>query len=116
MSIQIQVRNKVAVNLTPEEFIVCGNSGYTIEFLFDDRWSAEKGKTARFTYRKGGKNHFEDVSFSGTMVNVPVLSDVDRVLVGVYAGNVIATTPAEIECKKSVLCMVGMHDFFKGGK
>jgi hypothetical protein len=114
VSIKIQVRNKVAVNLTPEEVIVCGNSGYTVEFFFDDRWASEEVKTARFVCRKNGEDQFEDVSFSGTIVDVPVLSDVSRVLVGVYAGDVIATTPAEIKCKESILCSSGVFDFSRG--
>lgn len=108
MSIQIQVRNKVAVNLTPEEVIVCGNSGYEVEFAFDAEWASEAVKTARFVYRKGGQNHYIDVEFSGTRVKAPVLSNIKYVLVGVYAGDLITTTPAAIECEKSILCGSGI--------
>lgn len=110
MSIQIQVRNKVAVNLTPEEVIVCGNSGYVVEFLFDDEWASEAVKTARFVYRRGGQNYFDDVVFSGTTVNAPVLSNINYVLVGVYEGDLITTTPAVVECEKSILCGSGKHE------
>ena len=110
MSIQIQVRDKVAVNLTPEKVIVCGNSGYEVEFLFDDEWASEAVKTARFVYRKGGQNYFDDVVFSGTTVKAPVLSNINYVLVGVYAGDIITTTPAAVECDKSILCGSGMHE------
>lgn len=112
MSIQIQIRDKVAVNLTPEEIIVCGNSGYVVEFSFDDEWSAEAVKTARFVYRKNGKNYYEDVPFSGSSLKAPVLSDINYVLVGVYAGNLITTTPAVITCEKSILCGSGKHEEF----
>lgn len=107
MSIQIQVRNKVAVNLTPEEVIVCGNSGYEVEFSFDDEWASEVEKTARFVYRKGGQNHYIDVEFSGAIVKAPVLSNIKYVMVGVYAGDLITTTPAVVECEKSILCGSG---------
>lgn len=109
MSIRIQVRNKVAVNLTPEEVIVCGNSGYEVEFSFDEEWASEAVKTARFVYRKGGQNYFDDVVFTGTTVEAPVLSGINNVLVGVYAGDLITTTPAVVECDKSILCGSGTH-------
>lgn len=109
MSIQIQVRNKVAVNLTPEKVIVCGNSGYELEFLFDEEWASETVKTARFVYRKGGQNYYDEVVFSGNTVNAPVLSGINSVLVGVYAGDLITTTPAVVECDKSILCGSGTH-------
>lgn len=109
MSIQIQVRNKIAVNLTPEKVIVCGNSGYELEFLFDEEWESEEVKTARFVYRKGGQNYFDDVVFTGTTVNAPVLSGITSVLVGVYAGDLITSTPAVVECDKSILCGSGTH-------
>lgn len=109
MSIQIQVRNKVAVNLTPEEVIICGNSGYTLEFLFDDEWASETVKTARFVYRKGGQNYYEDVAFSGNTATAPVLSNINYVLVGVYTGDLITSTPAVVACDKSILCGSGTH-------
>lgn len=109
MSLKIQVTNKVAVNMTPENFIVCGNSGYVVEFLFDEEWQSKSVKTARFVYRKGGKNYFEDVVFTGNTANVPVLSNIEYVLVGVYAGDLITTTPAVVECSKSILCGSGKN-------
>lgn len=109
MSIQIQVREKVAINLTPEEVIVCGNNGYEVEFLFDDEWASETVKTARFVYRNGGQNYFDEVVFSGNTVKAPVLSNINYVLVGVYAGDLITTTPAVVECDKSILCGSGTH-------
>lgn len=109
MSIQIQVRNKVAVNLTPEEFIVCGNSGYVIEFDFDSEWAGETVRTARFVYRKGGQNFYKEVPFTGTTVKAPVLSGINHVLVGAYAGDLRTTTPAVVECEKSILCGSGTH-------
>lgn len=109
MDIQIQVRNKVAVNLTPENVIVCGNSGYVIAFNFDEEWENEVVKTARFVYRKDGKNFYEEIAFSGSSVSVPVLSGIHHVLVGVYAGNLRTTTPAFVECDKSILCGGGVH-------
>lgn len=91
--------------------IVCGNSDYTITFTFDDEWSAEAVKTARFVYNRAGKRLYQDVVFSGDTIAVPVLSNVSFVLVGVYAGDLRTTTPAIIGCEKSILCGGGStHD------
>lgn len=87
--------------------IVCGNSDYTIAFDFDSDWNLTGPKTARFVYVKGGKVQHEDKVFSGDTVNVPVLSDVSFVDVGVFAGDLCTTTPARIRCKKSILCGSG---------
>lgn len=109
MIIKIQVQKKVAVNLTPEKAIVCNNNGYTVQFTFDNEWSNDTVKTARFAYRKGGQNYYEDVTFSGTTVKAPALSNINYVLIGVYASNIRTTTPAIVECAKSILCGAGTH-------
>ena len=109
MNLSVIVKNKIATLATPE-IIVCGNSDYTITFTFDDEWSEEAIKTARFAYRRGGENRFEDVVFTGNTVEVPVLSNITAVLVGVYAGELRTTTPAVISCEKSILCGGGTHD------
>jgi hypothetical protein len=109
MNILASVKNKIVTLVTPAS-IVCGNSDYTITFTFDDEWSAEAIKTARFVYRRGGENKWEDVVFNGNTVKVPVLRDITMVLVGVYAGELRTTMPAVINCEKSILCGGGSHD------
>lgn len=101
--IQVKVENKVASNMGAP-VIICGNSDYTVTFTFDAEWATMDIKTARFVYRRGDAFRFIDVVFSGRVVAVPVLSDVDEVLLGVYAGELHTTTPTRIPCKRSILC------------
>lgn len=104
--IRIDVKGKVAV-VRGTACIVCGNSDYLMRFSFDEAWDAHNEKTARFVYRKlDGVHHF-DKPFTGTDLFVPKLSGVDSVLVGVYAGDLVTTTPATIPCKRSILCDSG---------
>lgn len=84
--------------------IVCGNSGYTIQFAFDAEWDAHTEKVARFVYYQKGAMRAIDVPFSGNTARVPILSGITEVEVGVYAGDLQTTTPARIPCEKSILC------------
>ena len=103
-TINIAVADKIATNMSPGVSIVCGNSDYAITFTLDSEWNSLVPRTARFVYYKDGKSTFQDVEFSGNTVAVPVLYGVDHVLVGVYAGNLHATTPAKVPCDRSILC------------
>lgn len=103
MDIQVKVANKVA-SVIGSPVIVCGNSDYNISFDFDTEWEGLTVKTARFVYKKDGALQFSDVVFSGTVAAVPVLSGIDEVYLGVYAGELHTTTPARILCKQSILC------------
>ena len=92
--VNIAVRNKIARTDEEQAQIVCGNSDYTIKFDFDEEWSAETVKTARFIFASNGK--YIDVQFSGDECHMPVISDTTSVLVGVFAGNLCTTTGALI--------------------
>ena len=100
----IKVVNKVATNATPNVPIVCGNSTYNVTFDFDEEWAAEDTRVARFVFYKGRKSYFKEQTFSGNTVNVPILSGIDYVLVGVYSGELSTTTPARVICRRSILC------------
>lgn len=103
MNIKIQVANKLAkVEGSPS--IVCGNSDYSIDFTFDAEWEGEAVKTARFVYVQNGTAKYQDISFTGSAVKVPVLSNTREVKVGVFAGDLQTTTPARIRCEPSILC------------
>lgn len=109
MIIDIDITDKrPTVEATP--VIVCGNSDYTIRFTFDEEWGALVAKTARFVYRRAGKTEHQDVPFVGDTVAVPVLSDVNEVYIGLYAGNLCTTTPARIPCDRSILCGSTVHE------
>lgn len=103
--LNITVTNKKATFLTRQGDIVCGNSDYRVRFTFDSEWDGHDAKVARFIW--GG--HFTDVEFSGTEVDVPVISGATEVKVGVYTegDGPHTTTSATIPATPSVLCEGG---------
>lgn len=106
MIIKINVANKrPTVDGTP--IIVCGNNDYQIQFTFDAEWDNSLMKTARFAWRKGGKQLYIDVPFTGDAVDVPMLTEVRFVYVGVYTDHLQTTTPARIACEYSIRCNSG---------
>lgn len=105
-NIKITVMNRRAI-LEGSPVIICGNSGYTVTFSFDDEWDLTGVRTARFVYIKAGEVRHEDKVFEGNVVDVPILADVSFVKVGVFAGDLCTTTPARINCESSILCGSG---------
>lgn len=109
MLIKIDITKKhPTVDGTP--LIVCGNSGYRIQFTFDEEWADLEYKTARFVFWKAGKAHYIDVPFSGDTVDAPVLSGISYVLVGVYTDFLRTSTPAKIPCEYSIRCNPGENE------
>lgn len=105
MTIKISITDKrPTVNGSP--VIICGNSDYVIEFTFDAEWDDLPTKTARFRWATPQGPQHADVSFTGSTVGVPVLSGVREVEVGVFGGNLHATTPATIPCEYSARCEI----------
>ena len=103
----ISVKDKIA-KYDGSEVIVCGNSDYTLTFSLDEEWLENDVKTARFIWKTdGGAYEYEDKVFSGDTVEVPILRNVDFVYIGLYAGNLITTTAARINCKRSATCSTG---------
>lgn len=101
MLLHIDIVNKVATYRKRDGDIVCGNSNYQIQFAFDSEWDAHDTKTARFIWN----GDYTDVEFAGDTCDVPVINNATQVSVGVYAGELATTTPAEIGCKLSILCL-----------
>ena len=101
---RITVKNKIATG--DGAVLVCGNSDYIAEFVFDDEWGAYPIKTARFIYG----DRYRDMVFEGNTCAVPVLRDTTVLRVGVYAGDLHTTTPAYFDCEKSILCPDPVHD------
>lgn len=104
--ISVSIKDRYALT-EGSPVLVCGNSDYFIKFSFDEEWDAYEAKTARFIYTRAGKVRYQDVVFTGDTVQVPVLSMVQAVQVGVFAGNLRTTTPARIPCRFSVRCGTG---------
>ena len=101
MLLHIDVANKVATYRRRDGDIVCGNSDYRIQFSFDSEWDAHETKTARFIWNGG----YTDVPFTGDTCDVPVITNAPNIAVGVYAKELATTTPAEIGCRLSILCL-----------
>lgn len=99
-TLRINVKDKIATYFQRDGVIVCGNKGYTIVFTFDEEWDEYTTKTARFVWN--GK--YYDKQFTDNECEVPVINDTTEVTVGVYAGDLKTTTPAEIPCLISILC------------
>lgn len=100
--INIAVRKKIAKNVDEIEYI-CGNSDFLIDFDFDAEWDAYETKTARFIYGTA----YQDIVFQGNQCKVPVMSNTNTILCGVFAGDLKTTTPALIKAQKSILCGSG---------
>lgn len=105
MTIKISITDKrPTVDGSP--VIICGNSGYVIEFTFDAEWDSLPTKTARFRWVTPQGLQHDDVSFTGSSVSVPVLSGIQEVEVGVFVEKLYATTPATIPCEYSARCEI----------
>lgn len=96
--ITIQIDKKIATCLT-ELPIVCGNSDYIADFLFDDEWNGHSIKTARFKVN----GEYTDVVFEGNECPIPIILDAKVVWIGVFAGDLSTSTPAIVHCKASIL-------------
>ena len=97
MELKSKVRNKIAKG--GDERVVCGNSDYLVRFDLDEEWAKHQAKTMRVEYTDGT---YTDVVFSGEVAALPVLRNRERVFVGLYAGNIRTSTPAELKCEKCI--------------
>ncbi len=102
--LHITVTEKKAIYRERDGEIVCGNSDYIMEFAFDSEWASYETKTARFVWN----GEYVDVIFTGDTCSVPIVRNTTLLSVGVYAGNLCTTTPAQIGCQKSILCDGGL--------
>lgn len=101
MDILIRVRGRRAV-LISESIIICGNSDYAVTFDFDAEWDDYPDKTAHFRFIRSGSPQTLNVDFTGASCNVPALSDVDFVEIGVSAGSIRTTSPARVICLRCI--------------
>ena len=108
MEFNISIINKVAsVDTENPPIIVCGNSDYYINFIYDnEQWSSYPVKTAVFSFDRNGQKKVIEVVFTGDRCQVPILSGINEVSIGLYAGELNTTTPVKIQCRKSALCDV----------
>lgn len=97
-TIDIIIRNKTASAVNPP-CIVSGNSDYNVKFDFDDEWQAHNNKIGVFAYNRCGEWQSEKVLFEGDTCPVPALHGVRSVWIGVTAGDVRTSTPADVPCR-----------------
>lgn len=97
-TIDIIIRNKTASAVNPP-CIVCGNSDYNVKFDFDEEWQAHNNKIGVFAYNRCGEWRSENVPFEGDTCPVPALHGVRSVWIGVTAGDVRTSTPADVPCR-----------------
>lgn len=97
-TIDIIIRNKTASAVNPP-CIVCGNSDYNVKFDFDDEWQAHTNKIGVFAYNRCGEWQSEKVLFEGDTCPVPALHGVRSVWIGVTAGDIRTSTPADVPCR-----------------
>lgn len=102
MLLHIDVVNKIANYQTRDGCIVCGNSGYQIQFNFDSDWDGVDDKVARFIWN----DETRDVPIdSNGLCEVPIVTNTYDVKVGVFSESAgMSTTGAMIACYRSILC------------
>ena len=98
--LHIDVRGKIATYRSRDGEIVCGNTDYKVQFSLDEEWEGLE-KTARFIWNG---QYFDTPLLDDDSCVVPVISNAEAVVVGLYAENLHTTTSAIIYCKRSILC------------
>lgn len=104
--INISIANLIATAQTGA-LIVSDNTGYEIQFDFDADWDTYPLKTAVFVWYRESLPYCQTVAFSGSTVAVPQIPAISTLYVGVSAGDLQTTTPAQIKCSHSILSSGG---------
>ena len=102
--ISIAIKNKIATG--DNQVIVCNNSDYVVQFTFDSEWDNHDIKTMRVVYGSGG---YSETVFTGNTCSLPPVVNCNSVNIGVYAGDIETSTPANYKCIKSILCGDEVH-------
>ena len=102
--IRISVKNKIAMNLKNDTY-VCDNSDYRVVFDFDAEWEEHPVKTARIKYN----GVYQEVVFTGSVCDMPVIRDARLISIGVYAGNLQTSTPSVVHASQSILSGDAVH-------
>lgn len=97
--INITVIDKIAKLSNKSSKIVCNNSDYKAVFYFDKVWDNFPIKTAIIEY---GNVRVARV-FTGNECDLPPIINARVAKIGVVAGDLHTTTPAMVECDKSIL-------------
>lgn len=99
-TIEIMVRNKVPrFKKDSAKSIITWNTGYVINFDFDEEWGHTK--TLRVVNDKG--KIIQDIVFEGNSVELPKIADTAHIGIGVFSGDLTSTTKLILACRKSIL-------------
>lgn len=95
--INITVKGKVASSDT--KVIVNGNSDYVVNWVLDGEWADYDTKTMRVRHYDGT---VIDCIFTGCSCNLPIITETCMIEIGLFAGNLITSTPAVINCIRCI--------------
>ena len=95
--INITVKGKVASSDT--KVIVNGNSDYVVNWVLDGEWADYDTKTMRVRFFDGS---VINSIFSGTSCSLPVITETCMIEIGLFAGDLITSTPAVINCIRCI--------------
>lgn len=99
-TIEILVRNRVPrFKKDSAKSIITWNTGYVINFDFDEEWGHTK--TLRVVNDKG--KIVQDIVFEGNSVELPKIADTGSIGIGVFSGDLKSTTKLTLACRKSIL-------------
>lgn len=104
-SVKIAIKNRVPI-LISQPLSICENSDIKIDIDFDDEWDEYSEKTLRLVFND---KTYEDVIFTGNEVILPIVHNATNVNVGVFAGNLITSTPVQIGYVKSIRSFNAEH-------
>lgn len=110
--ININIRNRIAEPAEDAPAYICGNEGYTVIFDFDEEWEEVDIKTMRVAWLDTftGQQRHIDAEFAGEQLSLPVITDAYELNIGVYVGDLVATTAAVIPCERSITDGATYHD------
>lgn len=95
--INITVKGKVASSDT--KTIVNGNSDYAVNWVLDGEWADYDTKTMRVRHYDGT---VIDCIFTGCSCSLPIITETCMIEIGLFAGNLITSTPAVINCIRCI--------------
>lgn len=94
----IDVKDKIACLQNKNEKLVCGNNDYEIVFNFDEDWENHNVKTALFVFA----DKTVPKVFNGNVCEGISIEKSQVCYVGVFSGDLITTTYAQIDCLASI--------------
>ena len=105
----VRVENRIA-EYVGEEKLLCYNSGYSLQFTFDEEWDKYRYKTLLLWYmRADGVACVHQILFADDECPLPIIPDALKLCFGVYTDDLRTSTDAEIPVLRTIknaCCMV----------